>query len=912
MSGVYPMMSSSPPPLDEEEGDDWDEDFGNFMGAGHDVSESNVSQDWAAFPDSGSNTTPTNGSTSTQENLNVTEETISTKSMELKLDANGSNLIKSSDSGLDLDSSHNHCTESVSHKGLNTVPHVDSGLFSSEVSPSDPHKNCDKGNGAGKNLRDSTKLSVQSSVLNEDSNGDFNDFETCPGPLPEDQSDIHTSGSDQFDSDKTVDSEIEIPVQHSVNDECKAGVHEDSTEELNADKSNEEGDTRTIPDPEDGRNLNENLNSSTSVVLDIGDKENKKSISVQNKNIAEEISEKDENPSSLSNSYLEEKIQTQDLNQESQSIKNTAEKNDGAINMIQNTCSYIDDNCSENEVVESDGDSSVEEKNVVLTTTGVNSKGASSSSSSSVEGDQNLSDEKDTCRKTEETSEISVTSVQNNAVDDGEDDKLDDFADFASAPLSDDVQVNEENNKTESQENRRSDIIKPDADDDFDDFADFNSPPSFDDTEGKSENKLDDQQRSSPITEETTTTNKCTVLKEDDDDDFADFNSSPSDDRTEVNSDNNEPDEQIPAEDTIIRSESAVIKQNDGDDEDDFDDFADFDSAPKRDAEQGDESEGHFAAFSGEATEEDSGNWASFQETTVNTGPKDGSTAHEDEWGNQDSGQWKDVDGDEWQEGGGDDFGDFGDFDEPEPRHNEKVDELSDRTVISCFLEDAGDSHPVESVAILENYIQSKESATQYKPPKVWNSLTKQMAESPLKWSQSRSSKQLLSSLHIDTRNILIGHKKPSVPIYASNLTLLEPTKGPAKPTIPEPTLVNTSKEEPQKQDIPPVQFDWSSSGLTNPLQGNNRKSLDLDFLVVQETETGGRSGVFDSELMHGQKPNLQPLENILASMKVSTVKKSRHTDKLGTEAARIIKSLPDLSFMQAKVLMFPIRHQAD
>lgn len=63
---------------------------------------------------------------------------------------------------------------------------------------------------------------------------------------------------------------------------------------------------------------------------------------------------------------------------------------------------------------------------------------------------------------------------------------------------------------------------------------------------------------------------------------------------------------------------------------------------------------------------------------------------------------------------------------------------------------------------------------------------------------------------------------------------------------------------------------------------------------------------------MHGQKPNLQPLENILASMKVSTVKKSRHTDKLGTEAARIIKSLPDLSFMQAKVLMFPIRHQAE
>ena len=63
---------------------------------------------------------------------------------------------------------------------------------------------------------------------------------------------------------------------------------------------------------------------------------------------------------------------------------------------------------------------------------------------------------------------------------------------------------------------------------------------------------------------------------------------------------------------------------------------------------------------------------------------------------------------------------------------------------------------------------------------------------------------------------------------------------------------------------------------------------------------------------MHGQKPNLQPLENILANMKVTTVKKSRSSDKLGAEAAKIIKSLPDLSFMQAKVLMFPIRHQAE
>lgn len=40
------------------------------------------------------------------------------------------------------------------------------------------------------------------------------------------------------------------------------------------------------------------------------------------------------------------------------------------------------------------------------------------------------------------------------------------------------------------------------------------------------------------------------------------------------------------------------------------------------------------------------------------------------------------------------------------------MDELSDRTVTSCFLEDVGDIPSVESVAVLEDYVQNKESTT--------------------------------------------------------------------------------------------------------------------------------------------------------------------------------------------------------
>jgi len=54
----------------------------------------------------------------------------------------------------------------------------------------------------------------------------------------------------------------------------------------------------------------------------------------------------------------------------------------------------------------------------------------------------------------------------------------------------------------------------------------------------------------------------------------------------------------------------------------------------------------------------------------------------------------------------------------------------------------------------------------------------------------------------------------------------------------------------------------------------------------------------------------LQPLESVLAKMKfVSSVTTSkRDQSNLTEDAARVIQRLPDLSFMHASVLMFPIK----
>ncbi|XP_067682337.1 aftiphilin-like isoform X2 [Haliotis asinina] len=205
-------------------------------------------------------------------------------------------------------------------------------------------------------------------------------------------------------------------------------------------------------------------------------------------------------------------------------------------------------------------------------------------------------------------------------------------------------------------------------------------------------------------------------------------------------------------------------------------------------------------------------------------------------------------------------------------------------------------------------------------PGVVWHSLRDLDKTSALvyQWTSSTANKHMFKTLRIDTQNILIGHKKQSVPIFASNIGLLEPIRGPvdAKPLQPKlnPTLVDPDKVDDSAggaQELPPVEFDWDNSGLTNPLTA---KTLDLDFLSVQETENVNKNTVFQSEILDAPRSSvksLPPLEDVLKNMKVTTTTKRRREEHLSEEAGRIIDSLPILSFMTSKVLMFPLR-QAD
>ncbi|XP_006264968.2 aftiphilin isoform X1 [Alligator mississippiensis] len=204
-------------------------------------------------------------------------------------------------------------------------------------------------------------------------------------------------------------------------------------------------------------------------------------------------------------------------------------------------------------------------------------------------------------------------------------------------------------------------------------------------------------------------------------------------------------------------------------------------------------------------------------------------------------------------------------------------------------------------------------------------------------WGGSHGNKKLLCSLGIDTRNILFtGNKKQPVivPMYAAGLGMLEPTKEPLKPisaaekiaslgqTPPVSPEMNTCTSDQFQESLPPVQFDWSSSGLTNPLDASGGSTLlNLDFFgPVDDSSSSSTTTIpgVDPELY---ELTTSKLETSNTSSKVtdafarlmSTVEKAststrkpKKEEHLSEEAAKVISSLPDLSFMHAKVLMFP------
>ncbi|XP_062865860.1 aftiphilin a isoform X2 [Trichomycterus rosablanca] len=178
-------------------------------------------------------------------------------------------------------------------------------------------------------------------------------------------------------------------------------------------------------------------------------------------------------------------------------------------------------------------------------------------------------------------------------------------------------------------------------------------------------------------------------------------------------------------------------------------------------------------------------------------------------------------------------------------------------------------------------------------------------------WGGSHCNKVLLCSLGIDTRNILFtGQKKQPVivPMYAASLGMLEPTKEPVKPvsaaemiaSIAQSGLeMSTCPADAAQEPLPPVQFDWSSSGLTNPLDSVDPELYELTQAKLVVSAGGNKVADAFARLM-------STAEKTNTSTRRLQQQQQQKEENLSEEARRVISTLPDLSFMQAKVLMFP------
>ncbi|XP_046885395.1 aftiphilin isoform X2 [Hypomesus transpacificus] len=176
-------------------------------------------------------------------------------------------------------------------------------------------------------------------------------------------------------------------------------------------------------------------------------------------------------------------------------------------------------------------------------------------------------------------------------------------------------------------------------------------------------------------------------------------------------------------------------------------------------------------------------------------------------------------------------------------------------------------------------------------------------------WGGSHSNRILLHCLGMDTRNILFtGQTKQPVivPVFAANLGMLEPTKESVKAAgqTAETAQVLPGSQETRRalfSDSAQASFltsqcDRTSSGLSNPQGGVDRELYELTTAKLEPR-------INSSHLE-------ETFNRLMTSMEITSTATSNREpqqDKdLSAEAAAVVCEVPDLSFMRAKVLMFP------
>ena len=634
MSNFIPMVSSSPPPLDDGGGfDDWDEDFGNFMGADENVSIGNGPTNyWNNNAEESSKNIPQfadfdNAVKSDAQN-NVPDSSkldkisnIASDTLHLDLAHNGLNdgTLSNSDSGSFPDveriyeggesETYKTVNESKTNGIINQSSTVDSGLCSTDFSPVPMSEELSE-----------SDASVTKSQEYDDNDDDFDDF----------QSNVAISDS-QSNSKERVTSPIEVLNSHSI------------SESKDSEKLSSEAAVI-------GQNSNPSLHSAVNSV------QSEKSDSVESSQVLE--TEASENtPQTLKenlvcdndtsggacDNYDHSARVEQNLNEVAESEKFTfsCDSRDSVMEK-----SKEEEGVSEN-VKEYDND-----RTNVLTAEEDVKKSSVTLSSDDVECDRNIS--RDDSAPADSGDHDSQDDLVENTESDGnkgltvksdgsQEDEFNDFADFSSAPpdfqernsLQETISESEDNIKSENMSDVK--VITPPEDPSHkSQTSDVTSDNEFDEfAEVESHNTSKDSQDVDEINKDEHGGQKAgeNVVKENDIEDFSpktilDSQQKPTCDISDVNQSievQDEPTSDNSGEDNFEAFQNAPSDDGSGDDFAAFQDvqsdnsrtenFAAFQEAPTGVNSGGDK----FDAFQDTPSGGDSGgdNWAAFGEPVI-------------------------------------------------------------------------------------------------------------------------------------------------------------------------------------------------------------------------------------------------------------------------------------------------------
>ncbi|XP_025163966.1 aftiphilin isoform X2 [Harpegnathos saltator] len=235
--------------------------------------------------------------------------------------------------------------------------------------------------------------------------------------------------------------------------------------------------------------------------------------------------------------------------------------------------------------------------------------------------------------------------------------------------------------------------------------------------------------------------------------------------------------------------------------------------------------------------DDDFGDFTNFSSTTV-------------EWQHEDAKGPTTVEDD-------DDFGDFNDFETSVGVVETQQFSLKESI---CRIENKNAANKIEDIitnmfsASTEHHEVELQSLIN-KTDKVWQNVKSVEETNALtyQWANSSSNNVLLNALGIDSRNILFGPRwNPNVPRFAANLgfTPLEPIKANAEPQQP---LLTPSTSKTQgaafSDEVPAAQFDWNSSGLVNPLDAISSDAVSQEATSLQPVKSQNLSDLTSGSL---------------------------------------------------------------